>query len=126
MRTFTEQNFCHDFTFSSLSANNRPDLIIVFHSGYCDHSDTEISYSWTPTLKYVLDHNIPAVFTTYNESEAVHEQDLLDRLGAHFIRTPSENRWRGVLTYSDMLEERYQVYHLNYFWYIIQGGTRVH
>ena len=118
-RIFGKRKLYHDFMKSSLYSKSPPDLIVAFHSG---HADRETS-SWTPSLRRILDLNVPAIFTTYNETEAFEEEQALNALGACFVKTRSENRWRGAIPYSDVMEERYQVFYTNYYWYIVRGRT---
>ena len=121
-RLLVKRNLYHNFIKSSAFVKNPPDLVVAFNSG---HHDEDSLKSWTPTLKAILERNIPALFTTYNESEAFQERISLGRLGARFVREPSQNPWRGALAYPDKLEGRYAVYHTNGFWYIVQGRIGV-
>lgn len=118
-QAFMVDDLYHDFAKSELFSKYPPDLIVAFNSG---HAESEIQ-SWWPTLKCILDLEIPAVFTTYNKSEAIGEGKIFEGMGAQFSRKPVENPWRGVLAQLEHFEERYDVYYSNYYWYIVRGRT---
>jgi len=107
----------HDFTQSRLFTQHPPDLIVAFHSGHYEAETT----TWWPTVDRILDLGIPTLFTTYNEQEAVEEEKVLERKGAHFTKRMEKNRWSGVLPYFDNFVERYATYYLNGYWYIVKG-----
>lgn len=107
----------HDFTKSNLFAKYPPELIVALHSG---HAKSEIK-RWRPTLQCILNLAVPAVFTTYNQKDALDEERVLNTIGARFSRRPAENPWRGVLPKFDSFMDRYDVYYVNYYWYIIKG-----
>ena len=114
-QAFLANDLYHDFVKSKLFAKYPPDLIITYQSGHAQVS------SWQPTLHTILDLGVPAVFTTYNEQEALDEERSFDEMGAHFSRRPAENPWRGVLPMFDLFVGRYDVYYCNYYWYIVKG-----
>ncbi|KAL3908447.1 MAG: hypothetical protein SGILL_008475 [Bacillariaceae sp.] len=60
----------------------RPDFIVAFNSGMHE-AETE---SWKTSLEMVLDMNVPAYFTSYEESEAIKDFDLLMSLGANILQ----------------------------------------
>ena len=53
--------------------------------------------------------------------EATEEEEILLELGARFLKKPEENQWRGRYPHLDSATERYAIYYLNYFWYILKG-----
>lgn len=114
---FFQRELYHNFKQSSLFAGNPPDLIVAFNSGHAD----EETDTWRPTLEFILDIGVPAVFTTYNKSEASEEEEVLDSMRARFSKRMSENPWRGFVPYFDTLQEVYEPYYQNYYWYIIKG-----
>lgn len=118
-QAFFANDLYHDFAKSDLFAEYPPDLVVALHSG---HAEIEVQ-RWQPTLQFILDLGVPAVFTTYNDNEAVDEERMLEKMGAHFSKRKAENPWRGVLPKSDMFIERYGVFYFNYYWYIIKGRT---
>ncbi|CAD6583610.1 MAG: hypothetical protein ASARMPRED_001369 [Alectoria sarmentosa] len=118
-QAFLADDLYHDFAKSDLFAKYPPDLIVALHSGHAE-SQTD---RWRPTLQCMLDLGVPAVFTTYNQNEAVEEEQSFKNLGAHFSRRFAENPWRGVLPMFDMFTERYDVFYHNYYWYIVKGRT---
>ena len=108
----------HDFTKSDLFLKYPPDLIVAFHTGQGSIPD------WQPTLERILDLGVPALFTTYNEEEALDEEQSFSSMNAHFSKRPTENRWRGRLPKFDLFMERYDVFYSNYYWYIVKGRTQ--
>ena len=116
-QAFLAGDLYHDFADSDLFAKYPPDLIVVFHSGHAETS------RWWPTLHCILDLGVPAVFTTYNEQEALDEERSFDNMGAHFSRRPAENPWRGVFPRRDMFARQYDLFYFNYYWYIVRGRT---
>ncbi|KAK4690991.1 hypothetical protein P7C71_g5918, partial [Lecanoromycetidae sp. Uapishka_2] len=117
-KIFLSDSLYHDFTHSSIFDSYKPDLIIAYHSG---HHEVETD-TWWPTLNLILDSGTPAVFTTYNEQEALGEEKVFDGMGARFTKRMEKNRWSGVLPYFDNTGERYAKYYLNNYWYIVKGG----
>lgn len=117
-QAFLANNLYHDFVKSELFAKYPPDLIVAFHSGHAQVS------RWQPTLQSILDVGIPAIFTTYNKQEALDEEQSFDEMGAHFSRRLTENPWRGVFPMFDVFVGQYDVYYLNYYWYIVKGRTQ--
>ena len=116
-QAFLANDRYHDFVESELFAKHPPDFIVAFHSGHAQVS------SWQPTLQSILDLGIPAVFTTYNKQEALDEERSLHGMGALFSRRPAVNRWRGVLPMFDVFVGQYDVYYVNFYWYIVKGRT---
>ena len=114
-QAFLANDLYHDFVKSELFAKYPPDLIVAFQSGHAQVS------SWQPTLNSILDLGIPAVFTTYNKQEALDEERSFNDMGAHFSRRLAENPWRGVFPMFDMFVGRYDVFYINYYWYIVKG-----
>ncbi|MCJ1456290.1 hypothetical protein MMC28_006650 [Mycoblastus sanguinarius] len=116
-RIFVKRRLYHDVVHSQLLAQNPPDLLVAFNSG---HAESETK-SWAPMLKFILDSGVPAIFTTYNEYEAIQEEQVLDKMGAHFSKRRSKNPWGGVRPYFDTFMERYEKYYQNNYWYIVKG-----
>ena len=107
----------HDFTKSDLFLKYPPDLIVAFHTGHAR------SLEWQPTLNRILDLEVPAVFTTYNVQLALDEEQSFNSMNAHFSKRPAENRWRGVIPKPDFAMKRYDMFYVNYYWYIVKGRT---
>lgn len=117
---FFSRSLYHDFfSKNPLGAKHALDMLVAFNSG---HADVE-THTWRPTLLKILDIGKPAVFTTYNRQEAVEEGEVLQGLGAAFKVKPEENRWRGLLPYLDCFMARYETYHQNFWWYVIEGRS---
>ncbi|KAL8903229.1 MAG: hypothetical protein Q9207_004063 [Kuettlingeria erythrocarpa] len=90
---FFRRELYHQCRNSGMSPEYSPDLIVAYHSG---HADSE-SGAWAPTLGHILDLDTPTLFTTYNEREARDEEAVLTCMGARFLQTYGENRWRGMV-----------------------------
>ena len=114
---FLRKRLYHECDVASLFPEFPPDLIMACNSGHADE-ETE---SWRPTLERVLATNVPALFTTYNEQEAVDEQTTFGRMGAHFVQTCNENRWHGLVPKIENFGARYEVFYYNYYTYIVKG-----
>lgn len=115
---FFSRSLYHDFCSKNpLAVKHPPDMLVAFNSG---HADAE-SHSWQPTLKRILDTGTPAVFTTYNQKEALEEASVLKNLGAKFLVRPEQNRWRGLIPCFESFEARYETYHQNFWWYVVKG-----
>jgi splicing suppressor protein 51 len=67
----------HDFK-ADASIFTKPDLIVSFNSGMYEE-DTE---SWKKSRQVVLDLNVPAMFTSYNEEEGDQDFAVLQSLNA--------------------------------------------
>lgn len=114
---FLRRSLYHECDEASLFPEFPPDLIMACNSGHADE-ETE---SWRPTLERILERNIPALFTTFNEAEAVDEQSVLRRMGARFIQDCGKNRWHGLVPKIENFGARYEVFYNNYFTYIVKG-----
>ena len=119
-QAFMADDLYHEFSKSDLFAKYPPDLIVAFNSG---HAESEVQ-KWRPTLDCILDLGVPALFTTYNKTEAVEEEKVLESMDAQFSKRMAENPWRAVLPRSHMFLGRYDLYYLNYYWYILRGRRR--
>ena len=114
---FLRARLYHECDEASLFPELPPDLIMACNSGHAD----EETGSWRPTLECILESNIPALFTTFNEQEAVDEQNVLGRMGAHFVQACDKNRWHGLVPKIENFGARYEVYYNNYYTYIVNG-----
>lgn len=95
-----------------------PDLGIVFHSGHSQEAQAE----WRSTIKHLINAKHPTVFTTFNEKEMGEEIDGLKNMGAQFVKAGERNKWMGMRSLLDPLEEvEWSVYNNNQCWYIISG-----
>lgn len=119
-QAFMADDLYHEFSKSDLFTKYPPDLVVAFHSG---HAESQVQ-RWRPTLQCILDLGVPTLFTTYNKTEAVEEEEVFESMGAHFSKRMAENPWRGVFPRFDMFMDRYDVYYFNYYWYIVRGMRR--
>ncbi|PVH76914.1 hypothetical protein DL98DRAFT_574081 [Cadophora sp. DSE1049] len=95
-----------------------PDLGVVFHSGHSQEAQEQ----WRPSIEYLMGAGFPTVFTTFNEKEMREETEGLRGNGAMFVREGERNRWMGLRSLLDPLEEvEASVYNNNQYWYIISG-----
>lgn len=115
---FFSRSLYHEFCSNNALAVKHPaDMLVAFNSG---HANAE-THTWQPTLQKVLDPGKPAVFTTYNRNEALEESSVFDKMGAIFLVTAEQNRWKGLPPCFDTFEARYETYHQNFWWYIVKG-----
>ncbi|KAL1611874.1 hypothetical protein SLS60_000095 [Paraconiothyrium brasiliense] len=105
--------------FSQSPAFEEPDLVVLFNSGWVDGDDAKSH--WEPTVKALVENNVPALFTTYNAGEAQNEQKRLRELGAKFVTEVDENKWRGLVPTPEFIDEEYGMWFNNAYRYIIQG-----
>lgn len=118
-RTFASyRGLYHDFAKSTFY--EKPDIIVAFNSGCADGDDAESD--WTPTLRLIVDSDVPALFTTYNAEEAGHERQKFGRLGASFVVEPAKNRWSSLVPEPEFLDKEFDMWYQNCYYYIIQGG----
>ncbi|KAF1922016.1 hypothetical protein BDU57DRAFT_511119 [Ampelomyces quisqualis] len=111
------QGLYHDFAKSPYY--EKPDLIVAFNSGFVDGDDANTD--WDKSIRLVVESGVPALFTTYNPREAWGEQSKMRRLGARFVVEPGENKWRSLVPMPEFLDKEYEMWHQNYWRYIIKG-----
>lgn len=99
----------------------KPDLLVAFNSGCADGDDAESD--WTPSLTRILEEEIPALFTTYNEDEARHEMEKMGRLGAQFVVKPQKNRWASLVPEPEFLDKEGDMWWQNCWAYVVAGRT---
>ncbi|KAL8785747.1 MAG: hypothetical protein Q9195_008513 [Heterodermia aff. obscurata] len=116
-QVFLRKRLYHECDEASLFPEFPPDLIMACNSGHADE-ETE---SWRPTLERILAKDIPAVFTTFTEQEAIDEQTVFGRMGAHFVQTCEKNRWHGLVPKIENFGARYEVFYYNHYTYIVKG-----
>jgi hypothetical protein len=66
--------------------NTTPNLIVAFNTGMHE-CETE---SWKTSLKTILDMEVPAFFTSYEESEAIKDFALLESIDANILQESLE------------------------------------
>jgi hypothetical protein len=77
-----------------------PTLVLAENSGL---HDPKYSESWLPTLRLLAQHNVPSVFTSYNQEEAVSDAAILRRVyleeagGSMTVHAPVRNPFRSLL-----------------------------
>ncbi|KDR78139.1 hypothetical protein GALMADRAFT_94674 [Galerina marginata CBS 339.88] len=86
----------HDYITSQGTKYTKPDLAIAFNSG-CSQEEVQ---SWQRTLLALAQQGVPAVFTAFNQEEAVAEAELLRKAGAtlHSELGPRRNPWGSLLS----------------------------
>ncbi|KAF7290648.1 MYND-type domain-containing protein [Mycena indigotica] len=110
----------HDFVQSETYKSHPPDLVAGFNTGMGEvESDL-----WKPSIQYILDSNIPAVFTSYSRWEGLNDALFLTGLHAYFVLPVHKNIWCGLLPNPSEVSEHYGAEHfVNHFWQVIQGTT---
>lgn len=111
------QGLYHDFAKSR--HHEKPDLIVAFNSGCADGDDADTD--WAKTLRFIVESDAPALFTTYNPREASNEQAKWKALGAEFVVEPEMNKWSSLIPMPEFLDEEYGIFYQNYYRYIIKG-----
>lgn len=108
---FLRKRLYHACDEASLFPEFPRDLVVTCNSGHADE-ETE---SWRPTLERILEMDVPALFTTYDE------QKIFDSMGARFVQNHEKNRWHGLAPRVENFGERYEVFYNNQFSYIVKG-----
>nr|GAT50066.1 predicted protein [Mycena chlorophos] len=108
----------HEFVASETYKKNPPDLVAAFNSGMGE-VETEL---WTPTIRHVLEINVPAVLTSYSHWEALNDMLFLRRLNAKLVLPVSRNVWAGVIPNpGEVCEKNNSEHFVNNYWQIVQG-----
>lgn len=97
----------------------KPDLFVLFNSGWVDGDDAESD--WRPTIKLLIESNIPALFTTYNADEATNEKMKMRQLGGRFLVEPEKNKWSGLVPMPEFLDVEFEMWAQNSHRYVIKG-----
>ena len=77
--TYHEYYAIHHHHFTSAGYNLQdfiPDIVVAFNSGMFNDNDRD---SWDPTIKVLLDMEVPCLFSSYNLREARMEYELLQK-----------------------------------------------
>lgn len=111
------QGLYHDF--ANTPHFDKPDLAVLFNSGWFDGDDAESD--WAPTIKLLTEGDVPALFTTYNEQEALNESFKLKAMGANFLVQAGENKWKGLLPTPEFIDEEFGMWYQNAYRYVIKG-----
>jgi len=107
----------HDFV--KTPDYEKPDLIVAFNSGFVDGDDAESH--WAPTIQFIVEGDVPALFTTYNEQEFQNETSKLKRMNAKFVVEPGKNNWSGMVPTPEFIDEEYGMWFQNAYRYVISG-----
>jgi splicing suppressor protein 51 len=114
------QGLYHDF--AKTSNYDKPDLVVLFNSGWVDGDDAELD--WAPTIKLLVDSDVPALFTTYNEGEVWNEHIKMQHMSAKFLVEPGKNKWSGLIPAPEFIDEEYGMWFQNAYRYVIQGKEK--
>lgn len=82
---------------------------MAFNGGCVDGDEAD----WDPTLRLIVNSDIPALFTTYDALEARNERSKMKDLGAKFIVEPAENKWRNLVLVPEFMDAQYEVWYQN-------------
>jgi splicing suppressor protein 51 len=114
------QGLYHDF--AETPNYDKPDLVVLFNSGWVDGDDAESD--WAPTIKLLVEGNVPVLFTTYNEQEAQNESRKMREMNAKFLVEAGKNRWSGLVPAPELIDEEYGMWFQNAYRYVIQGKIK--
>lgn len=99
-------------------------LVIACNAGLHDDSPNPnrpaYSSTWQPTLQFLLDSNVPCVFTSYNGEEIVQDQAVLVKLGARVVVEAQLNPFRGLRPFPEIGEDN-AFYYTNHSLVLVQG-----
>ncbi|KAF7329079.1 MYND-type domain-containing protein [Mycena kentingensis (nom. inval.)] len=109
----------HDFALTAEFRANRPDLIAGFNTGMAEVG-TE---GWVPSIRVILDSNVPTVFTMYSSVEAFADMLFLSGLGAKFVVKAESNVWRGGVPKPSEQNQHFGTDHYaNNYWLMMKGS----
>lgn len=77
-----------------------PDIALAFNSGM--HAPEPVhERQWRGAAKFLLEKHVPWLLTSYTAGEAVADEAVLRKLGAHVVVTARSNPWRGLEPFLD-------------------------
>eukprot|EP01025_Chloroclados_australasicus_P015355 TRINITY_DN17352_c0_g1_i2.p1 TRINITY_DN17352_c0_g1~~TRINITY_DN17352_c0_g1_i2.p1 ORF type:complete len:312 (-),score=32.33 TRINITY_DN17352_c0_g1_i2:375-1310(-) len=95
---------------------SKPDLVFCFNSGIHDSSGT-----WIPTLKSLIEMNVPVFTTAYNEEEIHDDVGIIKNIcNGHMILQPQINPFQSLCPLPEK-EVMYKCYYMNYYVCGFQG-----
>ncbi|KAJ7074689.1 hypothetical protein C8F01DRAFT_1274259 [Mycena amicta] len=110
----------HEFAETEAYRANPADLVAGFNTGMGE-VEKEL---WTPSIRLVLQRGVPALFTSYSQTEALHDMFFLIRLRAKFVATMEKNVWRGVIPTPSERHEHWGTNHyINNYLTIVNGNA---
>lgn len=98
------QMLYHEYVATSYS--NRPDAIVAFNCGFHEFHGDEID-TWPESLKLMVqEREIPLIFTSYNEKEAMKDLDVLQELAEVDLIIPRHiNPYQSLRPHRDPAKE---------------------
>lgn len=107
--------------FQKSSGFSRPDIVVAFNTGMYEVG-TE---GWKETVNVLLDMNVPAVFTSFCNEEAVQDIEVLRSLDANLLnRRPVFNPFRSLGAQIEACG-RDDFYHTNMYYSAFRGRVAV-
>ncbi|CAG8718660.1 8069_t:CDS:2, partial [Racocetra fulgida] len=64
-----------------------PQIVVGFNIGLYDEF-------WKPSVEFLIEKELPCIFTSYSKDEANQDAKMLKTLGAKIIVSANENKWR--------------------------------
>ncbi|KAJ7929024.1 hypothetical protein B0H13DRAFT_1596902 [Mycena leptocephala] len=113
----------HEFSESAAFHMHSPDFIAGFNTGL---GEVDVA-AWRLSLEAILNSNVPTLFTAYTETEANRDLAVLRSLRASVLKSPEENKWRGVIPEIDEITElcgesgRTRTQYTNHFRFVVRG-----
>jgi len=102
-------------------------LVIACNSGIHDEAPSLLrpSYSstWQPTLQFLINTDVPCVFTSYNATEMAHDLALLRSMGARITVEPQVNPFRGLRPFPEIGEDN-KFYFTNQSCVMFRGAAK--
>eukprot|EP00554_Chaetoceros_debilis_P016580 CAMPEP_0194125878 /NCGR_PEP_ID=MMETSP0150-20130528/59694_1 /TAXON_ID=122233 /ORGANISM="Chaetoceros debilis, Strain MM31A-1" /LENGTH=113 /DNA_ID=CAMNT_0038819707 /DNA_START=1197 /DNA_END=1538 /DNA_ORIENTATION=- len=72
----------HDyFNDNGGSSSVKPDFVVAYNTGMYE----EYTESWKESLKVMIDLDVPCIFTSYDENEAIADFDVLGEVNARTL-----------------------------------------
>ncbi|RUS13686.1 hypothetical protein BC937DRAFT_94942 [Endogone sp. FLAS-F59071] len=102
--------------FASTTYYTRPDLVVGFNSGL---HEVDINL-WRPTLRHLVDLDVPCVFTSYNEQEAKGDVAAWREFGARVVHGPERNGWASEVPLAEPMGVD-EFYVNSGWWFVVQG-----
>ncbi|CAG8502346.1 16094_t:CDS:1 [Acaulospora colombiana] len=102
--------------YGSSSDYTIPHISVGFNTGLYE-DDTEL---WKPTIEFLLEKELPCVFTSYSKEEATQDLKILKSWGAKILVGAKENKWRSTMPLIEP-QGTDKFYYNNFYRTLLQG-----
>ncbi|CAG8673006.1 16208_t:CDS:2 [Racocetra persica] len=106
----------HPISYHEYSASDdfiTPQIVVGFNIGLYDEF-------WKPSVEFLIEKELPCIFTSYSKDEANQDAKMLKTLGAKIIVSANENKWRSTMPLVEP-QETDKFYYNNYYRTLLKG-----